>query len=224
MIVYKITNKITGKSYIGSTTRSLNIRKKEHIYKSNNNPQCYIHKSIRKYGNLNFKWEVLVECNNRHEMYNMEYHFIKQYNTVVPNGYNLTEGYDNTTLGYTFSDESRKAQSMRMMGSGNPNYGVKWTDKQKQHLSNLNKGNLCGDKNPSKRPEVREKIRQSKLGKNNPNAKKWLLISPKGIKIEFKGGIKRKMKELGLSYDGSLRHRKGLVDNYKGWIITNETL
>jgi len=40
----------------------------------------------------------------------------------------------------------------------------------------------------------------------------------------YVGGIKQKMKDLGLSYSGSLRHRKGLVDNYKGWVIKNDTV
>ena len=176
-------------------------------------------KSIKKYGEESFYWEVLCYCDNINEMMEMEYHFIKQYNSLVPNGYNLTEGYDNTTLGFKFSEKHRKQQSERVKGNKNPNYGNKWSEKQKKKLSELKMGTLLGDKNPSKRPDVREKIRKSKLGDKNPNSSKWLLISPEGKQIKFVGGIKRKLKELGLSYSGSLKHRKGLINNYKGWII-----
>ena len=59
MIIYKITNTINNKIYIGQTTRTLKERiadyKKEAIYKPNNRP---ISRAINKYGIENFKLDI----------------------------------------------------------------------------------------------------------------------------------------------------------------------
>lgn len=222
--VYKITNLYNNKCYIGSTTYNLKHRKSGHLSRAKHGSNHLIHKALRKYKPDNFTWEVIENCDTSEEMYDMEFHYIKQYNTVLPDGYNMTCGYDNTTLGYKFSDEARERQSKRMMGKNNTNYGVKWTEEQKNNLSKKVKGKSGGPNHHSKRPDVRKKASISKMGAKNPRALKWLLISPEGTQHEFTGGIKRHMKNLGLSYEGSIRHRKGLVNNYKGWIITNETI
>ena len=63
--IYKMTNKINGKIYIG---QSIDIEKriKEHFWKATNTKDVSynsaIHQAIRKYGQENFTWEVLEEC------------------------------------------------------------------------------------------------------------------------------------------------------------------
>jgi len=96
MLVYIVTNSINGKQYIGYTTKSLEDRKREHLYKS----RCVYDKhyfylflsAMRKYGEKNFTWEVLCHCNSKEECCEKEIYCIKKYNTISPNGYNLTEG------------------------------------------------------------------------------------------------------------------------------------
>lgn len=219
MIIYKATNIVTGKVYVGSSTKQLNERRNGHLSKSKNGSNLYFHKSIRKYGNDSFEWKVLCECKTRKEMFDMEYHYIKQYDCMVPNGYNLTEGYDNTTFGYRFTKEQRKAQSERMMGEQNPNFGVTRTDEERSIMSKNRTGKCMGEQNPSKRPEVRKILSEQKMGSGNPRAKTWILTSPDGTVIRFTGGIKRKMKELGLSYEGARSYFNGKTDTYKGWEI-----
>lgn len=89
--IYKITNKITNKSYIG---QSINIedRIKAHWRTKDN---TYIHHAIQKYGKENFNYCVLEECPIDKDILNQkEKHYIKIYNTLSPNGYNLTIGGD----------------------------------------------------------------------------------------------------------------------------------
>lgn len=52
--IYKITNRINGKSYVG---QSINMEKrfKEHLYKQD----TYIDRAIHKYGKDNFNFEIL---------------------------------------------------------------------------------------------------------------------------------------------------------------------
>ena len=60
--IYKITNKINNKIYIGQTNRTIEIRWKEHCRHLNSNmPIC---RAIKKYGESNFLVEELEECSD----------------------------------------------------------------------------------------------------------------------------------------------------------------
>lgn len=65
MIIYKITNLINGKFYIGKQTR---IRKNDKYLGSG----TLIIKAVNKYGRKNFKKEILEVCNNNAELNNKE--------------------------------------------------------------------------------------------------------------------------------------------------------
>ena len=57
--IYKVTNNINGKMYIGQTRRTIEQRWKQHIYDSFNNSldTSAFHCAIRKYGIEAFKIE-----------------------------------------------------------------------------------------------------------------------------------------------------------------------
>ena len=111
MIIYKATNELNDKCYIGQTIKSLKHRKQRHIYRMNGGDNNYFHNALSKYGKDNFEWEVLCECSSKEEMDEMEFHYIKQYDSFAPNGYNLTMGGDKGTLGWIPSKETRKRMS-----------------------------------------------------------------------------------------------------------------
>jgi hypothetical protein len=107
--IYKITNTVTGKCYIGQTvSHKLNKKKyrpsgyynryKDHISEAINNTkknQCtYLNNAIRKYGQESFIVELIAVC-EYDKMDLQEMHYIKEYNTMYPNGYNLTKGGKN---------------------------------------------------------------------------------------------------------------------------------
>lgn len=84
--IYKITNEISGKTYIGQSiniSRRLNQHKR-HIGK---NP---MYEDMEKYGLENFSFEVIEEC-SIDELDDKEIYWIKQYNSFE-NGYNMTLG------------------------------------------------------------------------------------------------------------------------------------
>lgn len=89
--LYKITNEITNKSYIGITLRDINIRLSEHLKANCKN---HFHRAIKKYGKDNFKLEVLVIANNWEYLCDLEKKSIKLFNTKSPDGYNSTGGGD----------------------------------------------------------------------------------------------------------------------------------
>lgn len=92
--IYKITNKVNGKSYIGQTRYTIEFRWRQHLHKKDN---TYFHNAIRKYGADNFIVEKLEECDIE-DLNEKEIYYIAKYNTFKA-GYNLTIGGDgNRTL------------------------------------------------------------------------------------------------------------------------------
>lgn len=95
--VYKITNKINNKCYIGI---SFNIeqRWKSHIkyaFSNKNNEPYYnnkLYNALRKYGVDNFNFEIIEEC-EKDKLKEREIYWISYYNSYK-NGYNLTIGGD----------------------------------------------------------------------------------------------------------------------------------
>lgn len=98
-IIYAYTNKINNKKYIGQT---INPKERFYAHKSNhlnpNSPEynSVIHQAFRKYGYENFSYEVLAKINDDTDTLNeLEKFYIKTYNTLVPNGYNVEPGGNN---------------------------------------------------------------------------------------------------------------------------------
>lgn len=91
--IYKITNKITNKCYIGETKKANPyLRWNEHKSKIEKGIGCpALQDAIKKYGIDNFKFEVLIICFDE-DRYKFEKEYIKKYNSIAPNGYNLTTG------------------------------------------------------------------------------------------------------------------------------------
>lgn len=91
--IYKITNNINGKLYIGQTIYPLSYRYTNHLSDARNGRGYAMASAIRKYGQNNFKIELVEEC-DEDQLNDLEVKYIKQYNSVTPNGYNLTHGGD----------------------------------------------------------------------------------------------------------------------------------
>lgn len=89
--IYKITNQINGKSYIGKTERSIEVRWQEHLRHTKELAERLpLYKAMNKYGLENFKIEQIEECDND-VLDDREIFWIKQYGTYG-NGYNCTGG------------------------------------------------------------------------------------------------------------------------------------
>lgn len=89
--VYKITNKINGKMYIGCTTATLQTRFQRHIRASKNDKGIALLAAIRKYGAKNFKISLITETPTFESMLLTEIKYIKKYQTYGK-GYNMTLG------------------------------------------------------------------------------------------------------------------------------------
>jgi predicted GIY-YIG superfamily endonuclease len=96
MIVYKATNKLNGKVYIGYTSKTLQQRIYSHFKKSLNAKEKAFNQpfklALRKYGKENFEWEELFSCITKKEACEKEIEMIDHYKSITPNGYNMTFG------------------------------------------------------------------------------------------------------------------------------------
>ena len=105
-MIYKITNRKTGKQYVGQTVTHRKNKNKyrpfghigrfnDHVSEAINNTktkQCtYLNNAIRKYGEDNFDSELLEMC-DKDKLDSREKYYIKDMDTMYPKGYNLTQG------------------------------------------------------------------------------------------------------------------------------------
>lgn len=90
--IYKITNKINGKSYIGQTIQNVKERFYQHCATKCSQAvlNMAIHKAINKYGKSNFMIEVIEEVESTN-LNDREKYWIKYYDSYN-NGYNSTKG------------------------------------------------------------------------------------------------------------------------------------
>lgn len=146
-LVYKHTNIINNKVYIGQTSKSLKER-------SGNNGRHYSHSTyfysaICKYGWENFVHEILEDNLTLKEAIEKERYYIKLYRSNETNyGYNLTSGGEKqkeyskiskqkmslAKKGKPLSLEHRKNISRAIMGEHNPNYGKTCSEEIKQKI------------------------------------------------------------------------------------------
>jgi group I intron endonuclease len=186
--IYKTTNLINGKIYIGQS-----IYNKDTYLGSGKK----LKEAIKKYGKNNFKKEILEFCDLK-DIVKQEIYWIKKLNSRDVNiGYNIAKG------GYSPSDimknhpnkkEIYAKISKALKGrSYNELYGKEKADqiKEKRRIQNLGKNNpmygKCnGDNNVSKRPEVRKKISESKKGSKNYN---WIKLDEEKIIKLYDEGV-----------------------------------
>ena len=90
--IYKITNTINSKSYIGQTIQNVKERFYQHCATkcSKAVSNMAIHRAIKKYGKSNFIVEVIEEIDSAN-LNDRERYWIKYYNSYN-NGYNSTKG------------------------------------------------------------------------------------------------------------------------------------
>lgn len=87
--IYKATNKINGKSYIGQTINYKNrLWQHRRCYEKED---CKFHDAIKEFGFDNFEWEVIETCERKEEADNLERKYIELFDSYR-NGYNENKG------------------------------------------------------------------------------------------------------------------------------------
>lgn len=148
--IYKITNKVNQKVYIGFTNNPKRRWKNHRNCKDNR----HLYRAMKIYGKENFEFEILFESEDRdYTLKVMEPYYINLYNSNKI-GYNYTTGGENSnTLEKIEKLRQRMIENNPMK---NPEIAAKVSEKLKGNtrtLSNITK----------------EKIRQTKIRNKNPN-------------------------------------------------------
>ncbi len=110
MFIYKITNIVNGKIYIGQTIHSVTDRFRRHC--NGHSKNMLIGKSIKKYGKENFVCETIYECVDIKELNEKEEYYILHCGSMVPLGYNISKGGFNKLM----SEETKTKISLSNKG------------------------------------------------------------------------------------------------------------
>jgi len=114
--IYKITNTVNRKCYIGVTTKdNPNERWMNHKSAIRANIGCpLLQKAVKKYGEDSFRFEVLIICFDQ-DVFKFENEYILKNNSMSPNGYNIAVGgiRGPSFLGKHHSDETKQVLSKK---------------------------------------------------------------------------------------------------------------
>lgn len=91
-VVYELVCMKTDMRYIGQTICGLDARWKGHCDAARNGIKWMLSVAIREHGVDSFQRRIICECDSKKELDTAERRFIKEFNTVWPNGYNMTNG------------------------------------------------------------------------------------------------------------------------------------
>lgn len=199
--IYKTTNLVNGKIYIG-LCRYKTIRKG--IYYGSG---TYLKLAIRKYGKINFKKEILDIAFSEEELFEKEKYWIKKLNARDPKvGYNFKEGgIDGPFDKRTNKKISESLKGFHWMNDGVKNYWVKKDDFKKE--LNLKPGRICHYSHTEE-----NKIKISKRSKNS----KWM-SDGKNVHFVVEKDIEKRLKE-GWNFFNLTWKTKGYKRMYKNGI------
>lgn len=217
MVVYKTTNLVNGKQYIGK-----DIGNKSTYLGSG----VILKKAIKKYGKENFKKEILEVCSSHDELKEREEYWLNYYdagnNPMFYNRHNYSYGHPN---GILHSDQSRRKMSKSHMGKTlSPDHirnmknslrGRTHSEETKQKIGSSNRGKTLSE-------ETKQKMRDAKLGKTHSDeTKKKISILTVG---KFRSEeTKKKMSNSRKGKNLPEETKKKISDAKKGKTLSEET-
>jgi group I intron endonuclease len=131
--IYQITHKDTGRIYIGQST---NLKKRVTSYKSSGgsgNGNSVIKRAIKKHGWGSFDYKILVYCEGKDYLNDLEIKCIKAYDCLAPNGFNIEIGGGNAPISEHVKEAVANANRKRVL-----------TDAQRKKLSDAHKTRWAG--------------------------------------------------------------------------------
>lgn len=237
--IYLIHNKITKKKYIGQTNNFKDRFKKHIRYAKAVRAKSILHNSIRKHGIDNFEYSLLIDVKAKNEKWlryklnKLEIYFIRQYSSLIPNGYNMTKGGKGAVglsgkfhhlYGKHLSETTRNKISeanKKIKGTDHHWYGKKHKEETKLKIGNAQKGifnHMFGKKSSL---ESRKKMSISRMGSKNYKAKKILQFDFNGNLIKEWDCVMDVIRNLNFSNNisacarGEIKKSHGFVWRYK---------
>ncbi len=218
MIIYLFTNKINGKQYVGKAEGTFFGRYTDgKWWKKPANK--YLKNSIKKYGRKNFNISILkFNVENEEILGDLETFYIKDLNTLFPNGYNFCPG------GNRYQQNLHIGEISRMVNSKSCRL---YNHRTEQIVDIVNVNKFCKE-NKLNRGTLYEVINgKSKQHKEwtlpDVEIRKWQVTSPDGdiFKI-IDGEISEFCRKYGLTHTNfSKMLNKKNRRNHKGWRLSD---
>jgi group I intron endonuclease len=187
--IYKITNLINGKVYIGKTLQTAASKRwAQHKDLANRGSNHIIHRAIKKYGVTNFTFEVIFSCLVPAELPELEKHFIAEKDCCILDGPH--KGYNMTRGGEGFTTETAR----KYAGWNNPNYVNPWSgEKGSKMASEQNHKRSLEGTNPwagEKGSELSKKICRTQLaeGRHPFQGEQGAILARKNTKKQIENG------------------------------------
>lgn len=217
MVIYKTTNLVNGKQYIGKDSK--------------NNPNylgsgSYLKRAIKKYGKQNFKKEILEVCSSHEELIQREEYWLNYYdagdNKMFYNAHN--HSYGAPKLSHEIIEKIRIANS----GEKHSQYGKPKSEETKQKIANANRGRTPSDETRKKLSEAGRKrvqteetrkklseIRKSFGGKTGMYGKKHSEETKQKMRDAVKSGEQNHMYGRKLSEETKQKMRESRLASLK---------
>lgn len=158
--LYRITNQLSGKIYIGQSNNP-EYRWKQHKYDSQRTePIQYIHRAIAKYGIANFVFEVIAGCKTQEDVDFTEDQLIEQYESRNKDkGYNLKAGGSHGAHSEETKEKQREATLQQIAEKGHPAAGRIVSEEERELHRKLRLENPL-----NYTPELRQKMSEAHVG------------------------------------------------------------
>lgn len=214
--IYKITNNINNKIYVGKTTTTIQNRFKEHIKKARANVGCfdsYFHKALIKYGIDNFTVEELDIADSLEELNQKEIYWIKTLDSTNGDiGYNQTIGGDGGDIFNQLTPERQQITRQKLSQSSSNRVWINngLVDKQITKNEIIPDGFIQGRLPLS--DETKKKMSESRRGRKlSPNTVAKIIQSKKEHGYIVSEETKQKLRDanLGKKYSDEVNRKKG---------------
>lgn len=228
-VIYKATNRINGKLYIGQTTNDIKHRIYQHKSEAklrNNNIKFF--NALLKYGIEGFTWDVIDTANTAEQLDALEIYYINRYNTTEC-GYNSKagghgvhncSGKSNGMFGKKHTESAKKAISVANSGANSYWFGKKHSEQTRRKMSMSQTGSKnhmygkVGEDSHSYGKTLSEYTKE-KIG--NAISSLWLVTLPNGNKSIIKN-LKKFCMLNNILYDNGLLYvAAGKYKQYKGF-------
>ncbi len=224
MWIYKITNLINNKVYIGQTINDIHQRWNGHC---NTKAKTAIASAIKKYGKDNFEVKIMAKANSIEELNHREAYYIKLLNTLSPIGYNLTRGGEGT-VGRKHSIETKEKMSIAHKNKPAHNKGKVRTIAERKKISSGAKGRVQSTETRIKISEKHKNKKLSELTKqklSTLNGGKSFIVKDVNSNIVWTGSILSNCaKALSLHISNISLCLHGKQKHHKGYFFTFEVI
>lgn len=207
--IYKHTSP-SGKSYIGQTN---DFSRRIRMHKSVASGCTAFARAVKKYGFENFTSEILEEHLTLEDANNKERLYIIEYNSIVPNGYNLLSGGNNSS--HCEETRNKIGNATKKFYENNPHERILQADRTRIRMATLESKEAFKERmsNPDVRKKANEKI---KYTHSLPEAR---IAKAERSRIQMSSPeAKNAARERGISrYSTALDRARGGVATATGW-------